>query len=61
MEKFPKTKRLTADSSLSLPGGLGRHIMPKQDVTECKLQTYRGTNLAYDMFCDPISLYNKDK
>ena len=36
-------------------------IIPKQDYTEWKFQTYRGTKLAYDMLCKPISSDNKEK
>ena len=35
--------------------------MTKQDDPECKLQTYRGTNLAQDMSCEPASSDNEEK
>ena len=61
MENTPKTKkqRPTKDFSLCLNGGWGGgSIMPKDDDKEWKLQTYMGTNLAYNMLCEPIFLDN---
>ena len=39
----------------------GGRIMPKDDDKEWKVQTYNGTNLSYDMLCEPTCLENKDK
>ena len=35
--------------------------MPKDDDKECKFQTYRGTNLDYDLLCEPTCLDHKEK
>ena len=59
---MPKTKkRLANDFSLNLNGGSGGSIIPKYDDPESKFQTYRGTNLACDMLCEPISSNSKEK
>ena len=39
-------------------GGGGGRITPKQDDQECKLQTYKGTDLSYYMLYEPISWDN---
>ena len=36
-------------------------MKPKQDDSDWKFQTHRGTNLAYDMLCEPISSDNEEK
>ena len=63
MEYLLKTKnqRLTNDFSLSLPGGWGGRIIPKQDNLEQKFHIHRGTNSDYDMLCEPISSDNEEK
>ena len=35
--------------------------MPKDDDKEWKFQTYKGTNLAYDMLREPTCLDHKEK
>ena len=37
------------------------HMKPKQDDSGCKFHTYRGTNLSYDILCEPTSSYNEEK
>ena len=54
-------KRLAKYVSLSLPGGWEGHIILKQDDPEWKFQTYRGTNLCYEMLCEPTSSDNEEK
>ena len=41
--------------------GLGGRVKLKEDDSEWNFHIYRGTNLAYDMLCDPISSDNEDK
>ena len=36
-------------------------VKPKQDYSDWIFQTYRGTNLDYDMLCDPTSSDNEEK
>ena len=38
----------------------GGHITPKEDDPEWKFHSYRGTNINYDMSCDPIILENEE-
>ena len=62
MENLYKTKkRLTNQFSLSLPGGWEGHIILKQDDPEWKFQTYRGTNLVYEILCETTSLDNDEE
>ena len=63
MEDMRKTKkkRLSADFSLSLLGGWGGYVKPKQDNSVWKFQTYRGNNLDYDLLCEPTSSDNEEK
>ena len=60
---YSKTKkqRPKSDFSHSLAGGWGGFIIPKQDDPEWKFQSYRGTNLAYDILCEPICSDNENK
>ena len=39
----------------------GERVKPKQDDSDWKFQTYRSTNLAYDMLCEPKSSDNEEK
>ena len=41
--------------------GGGEGVKPKQDDSDWKFQTCRGTNLAYDMLYEPKSSDNKEK
>ena len=56
-----KNKRLSADFYLSLRSRWEGQVKPKKDDSDWKFQTYRGTNLSYDMFCAPTSSDNEDK
>ena len=42
-------------------GGWGVRVKPKQDYSDWIFQTYRGTNLDYDMLCEPTSSDNEEK
>ena len=63
MQNKPKTKkqRLTNDFPLSLNGDWGGHIMDKDDDKQCKFQTDKVTDLAYDMLCNRTCLDNEEK
>ena len=55
MEYLPKTKktRLIADFSLGNTGGWqGENI--NNNANDWKFQSYKGTNLGYDMMCDSV-------
>ena len=61
MEDLPKAKkpRLIADFSLDPTGGWGGRI--KQNDNCQKFQSYKGTNLGYDMICESINLIRQKK
>ena len=39
----------------------GGCVNPKQDYSDWKFQTYRGTNFDYNMLCGPTSSDNEEK
>ena len=59
MEILPKTKKpiLVADFTLHHSGGWGDFI--KQNDNDCKFQSYKGTNLGYDMICESVNSYQE--
>ena len=61
MENLPKTKksRLVADFTLDHTGGLGGLI--KQNDNDWKFQSYKGTNLGYDMICQSVNSDQEEK
>ena len=58
---MPKTKkpRLIADFSLDHTDGWGGHI--KHNDSYCKFQSYKGTNLGYDMKCESVNSDQEEK
>ena len=54
MEDLPRTKKLglTSDFSFGRTGGWGGRI--KQNENCWKFQSHKGTNLGYDMLCEPV-------
>ena len=68
MEYLPKTKkpRLIADFSLDHTGGLGGGWggvggCIKHNDNDWKFQSYKGTNLGYDMLYDSVNSYQEVK
>ena len=61
MEHFPKTKkpRLVADFTIDHTGGWGGRI--NQDHNVRKFQSYKGTNLGYDMICEYVNSDQEEK
>ena len=61
MENLPKTKepRLIANLSLGHTGGWGGCIKHNDDYW--KFQSYKGTNLGYDMLCESINSDQEEK
>ena len=61
MENLPRTKksRLVADFTLDHTGGWGGHI--KQNDNDWKFQSYKGTNLGYDMMCESVNYDQEEK
>ena len=55
MENWSKTKkpRLIADLTLDHPVGLGGGRI-KHNANDWTLQSYKGTNLGYDMICESV-------
>ena len=57
-----KRKRLSDDLYQSIHEGWGGEgVKTKQDDLDRKFQTHRGTNLDYDMLCEPIGSENEEK
>ena len=58
---MPQTKkpRVVADFSLDHTGGWGGCIKHNDD--EWKFQSYKGTNLGYDMICESINSDQEEK
>ena len=61
MENLSKTKKASELFFSKSSWWLGEIIIPKEDDPEWKFQTYRGTNLDFDMLRDPIRSDNKEK
>ena len=60
MEHFRKTtKKLTADFSLDHTGGWGGRITHNDN--DWKFQSYKGTNLGYDMICESVNFDQEEK
>ena len=61
MENLLKTKksRLGADFSLDHTSGWGGRI--KQNDNDWKFNSYKGTNLGYDMMCESINSDQEEK
>ena len=61
MEILRKTKkpRLIADFALDHTGGWGGRI--KHNDNDWKFQSYKGTNLGYDMLCESINSDQEEK
>ena len=61
MEHLPKTKktRLMASFSLVNIGGWGGRI--KHNDNDWKFQSYKGTNLGYDMLCESVNSDQEEK
>ena len=61
MENLPKTKkpRLVADFTLDHNGGWGGRI--KQNDNHWKFQSYKGTNLCYDILCESVNSDQEEK
>ena len=61
MEYLPKTKKtiLVADFTLDHTGGWVGSI--KQNDNYWKLQSYKGTNLGYDMMCESVNSDQEEK
>ena len=62
MEHFPKTKklRLTSDFYLCHHGGWEGGRIQKNE-NDCKFQSYKGTNLGYDMLCESVNSDQEEK
>ena len=60
MDNLPQTKKpgLVADFSLNHTGGWGGRI--KQNC-DWKFHGYKGSNLGYDMMCESVNTYQKEK
>ena len=61
MKILPKTKkpRLIADFSLDHTGGWGGRI--KYNDNDWKFQSYKGTNLGYNMICEYVNSDQEEK
>ena len=61
IEYLPRTKkpRLVTDFTLVNTGGWGGHIQHNDNY--CKLQSYKGTNLGYDMICESVKSDQEEK
>ena len=61
MEILAKTKkpRLVADVSLDQNGGWGRRI--KHNDNDWKFQSYKVSNLGYDMMCESVNTDQEEK
>ena len=61
MKYQPKTKetRLIADFSLDHTGGWGGRI--KHNDNDQKFQSYKRTNLGYDMICESVNSDQEEK
>ena len=54
-----KKPRLVADFTIDHTGGWGGHI--KQNDNDWKFQSYKGTNLGYDMICESVNSDQEEK
>ena len=62
MENSPKTKkRIAADFSLGATGRWGGGGGIKHNENDWKFQSYKGTNLGYDMLCESVNSDQEEK